>query len=132
MLRFFRDQRFNAPSYESTDDSFTALGSLLTSDVQNVDKWALDLLDAIAQVDAGTSAREEWEGNGWSGEIRPDGLHLQDLHSDDWRGEYTLDVAREVVIDYIRFLRPDAQSRADALARWEADQGRPHPARAEI
>jgi hypothetical protein len=104
----------------------------LTSDVQYIDKWALDLLDGVVRVQEGAAAQEDWEGNGWAGDIRPDGMHLQDLHSDDWRGDYSLALVRAVTLDYIRFLLPDPDERARALAAWETDEGRPHPARADL
>jgi hypothetical protein len=130
-LHFYRDS-FGGPNYEPCDDSYLALGSLLTSDIQNVDKWALDLLDALVRVQSGTSAAEEWEGNGWAGVIRPSGLHLDDLHSDEWHGDYTLDLARDVTVAYLRFLVPDAADRARSLAEWETWKGRSHPARDDI
>ncbi len=131
-LRFYRDERFNAPSYEARDGSFAALGSLMTGDLGSSSFAVLLLLDGVELVRQGRSARDEWLGNGWEGEILPDGMHLQDLHTDDWRGDYSLDVVRDVTLDYLRFLLPDPEQRAAAVAAWEAAEGRPHPARADL
>lgn len=131
-LRFYRDAQTGVPRFEPKEDTYSALGSLLTGDIANSNFALLEFLEGIDRVRLGTSTHEEWEGNGWSGDIRPDGLHLQDLHSEDWRGDYSLDLAWNVAMDYLRFLLSDQKARASALERWEAVRGRAHPARGDM
>jgi len=131
-VRFFLEEATGVPGFEVADDRYGPLGSLLTREVQIIDKWALDVLDDLTRIQLGQAKRAEWLGNGWSGEISPNGLHLEDLHSDDWRGDYSLDLAREVTLEYVCFLLPDVDARSAALVRWEAEEGRPHAARADV
>lgn len=132
MLRFYRDERSGVPCFVPADDTYSALGSLMTGDIGNSGFGLLELLEGIELVRLDQSPREEWEGNGWAGAIRPDGLHLEDLHSDDWRGQYDLQTARAVSLAYLRFIVPESEARARVLARWEAANGHPHPARDNI
>jgi hypothetical protein len=129
-LRFYRDGRFN--SFASDDDSLSALGSLLIDDVMNSTAGALYLLEKVENVRSGVSTHEAWEGNGWVADISTTGLHAKDLHSDDWEGDYGLDLVRSTVLDYLRFIAPTAADRSDALGRWEDSEGRPHPVRADV
>jgi len=130
VITFLRNQ-FNGPSFDS-DERLSALGSLLTSDVQGVKESNLDLLAWIDDVRAGRLAEQMWNGNSWVAYIRPDGMDLEDLYSDDWQGSYSLDEAQRVALDYLKFLAPSAVDRARAVADWEEENGREHPLRAQV
>jgi len=132
VLRFFFDDKYDAANFEPTDDEYTALGSLLTGDFMTVDTWVLDFLDAVVRLQTGDIDHWGWSGNGWDAELDPDGVHLQDLHTEDWNGDYTLDFVREVTLDYLCFLLPDPDERSSALARWETSEKRPHAAGVDI
>jgi hypothetical protein len=130
VLRFYRDGPFH--HFEPTDESFSALGSLLTDDVQGSVEIALDLLQKVERVRLGITQMETWGGNGWVGEMRATGVHVDDRHSDDWSGDYGIDVVRGAVLDYLRYLVPEPDERIRAVARWEADAGLRHPAHDDI
>jgi hypothetical protein len=130
VITFLRDQ-YNAPRFDS-DERLSALGSLLTSDVQNGKDWNLDLLAWIDDVRTGRLPEQTWNGNSWMVHILPDSFELDDIYSDDWRGKYTLDEAQRVLLDYLRFLAPSAVDRAQAVADWEEENGREHPLRAQV
>jgi hypothetical protein len=98
-IAFTRDEH-GAPAFEAVDDSFGAIGSLLTGDVQSVPKWSLDLLAGVEDVRAGRSGEHRWQGNSWDVHIVPDGLELEDLYSDDWAESYPLDFAHDVMLEY--------------------------------
>jgi hypothetical protein len=131
VINFTRNEH-GAPAFAVTDDSYGAIGSLLTGDVQGVPAWSLDLLAWAEDVRAGRSAERAWQGNSWDVLITPDGLRLQDLYS-DWAGSYPLDVAHDVMLGYWRFLTAGAPDRANAaVAEWETDAGNAHPCRAHL
>lgn len=79
-----------APDHRFTDESETALGAFLVGDVQTGGDWLLDMLAWAEDVRAGRSPEEDWSGNSWVAEVRPDGLHLFDTLSDDCEGHYAL------------------------------------------
>jgi hypothetical protein len=132
VLRFYRDAATDAPRFETPDDSYSALGSLLTGDIAGSTFGLLEFLEGVELVNTGSAELEEWNGNGWSGAIRSVGVHLQDLHSDDWSGDYSLAFARQIALDYLDFLVVDPRARDEALHRWESRKGRRHPMRDEI
>ncbi|WP_329259050.1 hypothetical protein OG417_21890 [Actinoallomurus sp. NBC_01490] len=130
-IAFGRNEH-GAPTFEVTDDSYGAIGSLLTSDVQNVPPWSLDLLARVEDVRAGRSAEESWQGNSWGVRITPRGLYLQDLYS-DWSENYPLDAAHDVMIKYWMFLTAGSPNEATAeVNEWEAKAGRAHPCRPHL
>ena len=131
-IRFFRDAEYNAPSFETADDAYSAIGSLMTSDIQAIEEWCLLLLSLVEDVKSGAEESQSWEGNSWTADILPNGVHLQDLHSDDWSGDYTLDQAHEVMLQYWNFLMPDRDGKARAIEKWESEEGRTHPCRAHL
>lgn len=131
LIAFTRNE-YGAPSFRVTDDSYGAIGSLLTSDVQTVSAWSLDLLAWVEDVRAGRSAEQAWQGNSWDTRITSGGLQLEDLYS-DWTASYPLDVAHDVMIEYWKFLTGGSPDEASsAVAGWEADAGRAHPCRAHL
>jgi hypothetical protein len=130
VLRFYKDGPFH--HFEPVDESFSALGSLLTDDVQGSTTITLDLLQKVERVRLGITQIEIWGGNGWVGEMQPTGMHIEDRFSDDWVGNYSLDVTKNAVMDYLRYLAPSSEERNAALARWEADAGHEHPAHNDI
>ncbi len=130
-VTFYRDE-YGGPASRPRDDSWSAIGSLMTSDVQNVAVWALRLLAYVDDVEAGRSTIETWQGNSWQVEITKAGVQLQDLYSDDWSGTHTLAEARAVLLEYLRFLLPGADERRGELATWESDAGRGHPSRPAV
>jgi len=130
VISFLRDES-NSPSFDS-DERLSALGSLLTSDVQTEKVWNLNLLAWIDDVRTGRLPEQSWQGNSWLAYITPGGMDLEDLYSDDWRGSYSLDEAQRVLLDYLRFLAPSAVDRARAVADWEEENGREHPLRAQV
>jgi len=131
-IRFFRDAQYNAPSFEATDDAYSAIGSMLTSDIQSIEEWCLLLLSLVEDVKSGQESSQSWEGNSWTADILPGGLHLQDLNSDDWTGDYTLDQAHEVMLAYWNFLIPQPDAKTRAIEKWESDEGRRHPCRPHL
>ncbi|QKG23570.1 hypothetical protein [Actinomadura verrucosospora] len=130
MIRFV-DGPHGAPDYAFTDASETALGAFLVGDVQTAGDWLLDLLAWTEEVRAGRSREEDWSGNSWVAELRPDGLHLFDTLSDDWEGHYALADASEVMLRYWRFLadRSSAGWTQRELTNWEHERSRAHPLR---
>ena len=128
---FLRDQ-YNGPDYRVLDDAYSALGSMLVSDVQNDTLWCLRILGWVEDMRSGRPSNDQWGGNSWSAELAPDGLHLQDLYSDDWRGDYSLDEAHDVVLKYFDFLAPGTGEKERAIAAWEAEAGRVHPCRPHL
>ncbi|GIF78439.1 hypothetical protein Asi02nite_79570 [Asanoa siamensis] len=102
-LTFHRDAH-GGPAFTAQDDTYSALGSMLTGDIQNVQTWAETLLAYIDDVESGRSEHESWQGNSWEVEITKSGVHLQDLYSDDWTGTHTLKEARTALQDYLSFL----------------------------
>jgi hypothetical protein len=131
VIAFTRGEH-NFPHFEARDDSYSAIGSMLTSDVQYVEIWCLRILAWIEDVSAGRSTRESWEGNSWSAELTAKGLHLQDHFSDDWQGDYALAEAHDIVLKYLTFLAPGPGQKETAIAEWEAETGRSHPCRGHI
>ena len=130
-VTFHRDEH-GGPAFHPQDDSWSAIGSLMTSDVQNVALWALRLLANVDDVEAGQSDLETWQGNSWQVEITKKGMHLQDLYSDDWTGQHTLPEARAAILTYLKFLLPSNAQRQTELANWEQQEGRQHPSRPAI
>ncbi|MEV4539738.1 hypothetical protein AB0J82_38790 [Asanoa sp. NPDC049518] len=130
-VTFYRDE-YGGPAARPRDDSWSAIGSLMTGDVQNVASWALRLLAYVDDVESGRSAGESWQGNSWDVAISKAGVHLQDLESDDWTGTHTLAETRAVLLEYLRFLLPGIEERRGELAAWERDEGREHPSRAAV
>jgi hypothetical protein len=128
----FARNAHGAPAFEATDDSYGAIGSLLTGDVQTVPAWSLDLLGWVEDVRAGRAAERSWQGNSWDVRITPSGLHLQDLFS-DWSESYPLDTAHDVMIRYWSFLTAGSPDEAAAdVGEWEARAGREHPCRPHL
>lgn len=118
-----------APGYDFTDASETALGAFLVGDIQTGGDWLLDMLAWMEDVRAGRSREEDWSGNSWVAEVRPDGLHLFDALSDDWEGHYALADATEVMLRYWAFLADHSSGgwKQRELAKWEEEHSRPHP-----
>jgi hypothetical protein len=127
LISFHRGEH-GAPGFMVADDSYSALGSMLTSDVQNVESWCRDLLAMIERIRGG-AAQESWQGNSWSATLSAAGLHLQDLYSDDWQGDHSLDDAHSVVLKYLDFLAPGAGRKSAVVMEWESKNGRRHPCR---
>jgi hypothetical protein len=130
-IAFARNEH-GAPTFQAGDDSYGAIGSLLTGDVQTVPAWSLDLLAWVEDVRTGRSAEQAWQGNSWDVRITPGGLQLQDLYS-DWSASHPLDAAHDVMIRYWMFLTAGAPDEAGtAVAEWEAKAGREHPCRPHL
>jgi hypothetical protein len=127
-LRFSRGD-LGVPEFATDDDAWSAFGSFLTADLQTSTWTVLDILEAVEWVRQGRSRLEEIAGNSWTGTITPGGLHLQDLYSDDWSGDYSLDDAHEGLIAYWNYLTADLGAKAVALEKRESGKGRPHPCR---
>lgn len=129
-ITFSLDER-NIPWFKAEDENYGPIGSLLTSDVQNVEPWCLNLLAWIEDVRNGTSKQESWQGNSWGVLIRPAEFSQQDIYS-DWSGSYSLDDAHEVILEYWRFMAPSPAGRSHAIAEWETENGRAHPCRPHL
>jgi hypothetical protein len=128
----FSRNEYGAPAFQLTDDSYGAIGSLLTGDVQNVPAWILDLLAWVEDVREGRSAGQTWQGNSWGLGITPGGLQLQDLYS-DWAESYSLDAGHDVMLRYWMFLTGGSPAEAAAeVQKWEAGAGREHPCRPHL
>ncbi|MFC5746010.1 hypothetical protein [Actinomadura rugatobispora] len=127
-LSFYRDQ-WNAPAFRPHDEAYSALGSMLTSDVQNSEILCLDRLAWIEDVRSGRKAEQGWQGNSWDAKATPQGLQLYDLYSDDWEGHYSLEEAHDVLVGYLRFLSPGMGPGSGPVTEWEKEYGRPHPCR---
>lgn len=128
----FARNEYGAPTFHLTDDSFGAIGSLLTSDVQNLPAWSLDLLAWAEDAAAGRLREQSWQGNSWYVRITPDGLHLEDLYS-DWTASYSLGTAHDVTLRYWRFQTGGAPDEARAaVTDWEREAGREHPCRPHL
>jgi hypothetical protein len=125
----FVDGPNSAPEYAFTDESETALGAFLVGDVQTGGDWLLDMLAWTEDVRAGRSLEEDWSGNSWVAEVRPDGLHLFNTLSDDWEGHYALAEAIEVMLRYWAFLAANSSAgwKQRELTKWEQKHSRPHP-----
>lgn len=128
MISFVRSKH-NTPDYDFTDESETALGAFLVGDIQTGGDWLLDMLAWLEDVRAGRSSREDWSGNSWVAEVKPDGLHLHDAYSDDWEGHYPLADAIEVMLRYWTFLSTHSSGgwKQRQLTEWETRNSRPHP-----
>ncbi|MER6816949.1 hypothetical protein ABT299_47490 [Spirillospora sp. NPDC000708] len=124
----------NTPDYRFTDESETALGAFLVGDVQTGGDWLLDMLARVDDVRAGRSREEDWSGNSWAAQVRPDGLHLFDIMSDDWEGHYAAADAIEVMLRYWAFLADHSSSgwKQRELTKWEERHARPHPLRSAL
>jgi hypothetical protein len=131
VIRFYRGD-FNAPSFDVTDDAYSAIGSLMTSDVQNVGGLCLDLLAWAEDLRAGRLEHQSWHGNSWAAEMTPQGVALSDLYSDDWQGNYSLSEAHEVMLTYWNFLSPTNDEKSREMAEWESEFGRVHPCRPHL
>ncbi|MFD0856278.1 hypothetical protein ACFQ07_28825 [Actinomadura adrarensis] len=127
-LSFFRDQ-WNGPAFRPADDSYSALGAMLTGDVQNSEALCLDRLAWIEDVRSGRSSEQAWQGNSWDARATSGGLQLYDMYSDDWEGHYSLDEAHDVLIDYLGFLAPGIGADSGPVSQWESESKRPHPCR---
>ncbi|MEU5881173.1 hypothetical protein [Spirillospora sp. NPDC047279] len=127
-ISFMRDQ-WGGPSFEAVGHHYNALGSMLTSDVQNDTVSCLDNLAWLEEVRQGQAERHGWQGNSWHVLVSKDGMRLEDLYSDDWRETYPLDEAHEIILGYLRFLAPGVDGVNAGLARWEKEYGQTHPCR---
>jgi hypothetical protein len=120
------------PSYAFTEESETAFGSFLTSDVQTSGGWLLDFLAWTEDVRVGRVPVESWSGNSWHARIDEEGVHLHDQYTEDWEGHYPLSQAQEILLSYWAFLASGPDWKRAELARWEAGNGREHPLRAGL
>ncbi|MGP4022411.1 hypothetical protein [Actinomadura sp. 3N407] len=130
-IRFFRNELGVVASEPSSPD-YSALGSMLTSDVQSDATSCLDVLAWTEDVWHGADTQNSWQGNSWRVVIDERGMHLQDLYSDDWSEDYSFEDAHEVVMAYFGFLRPGREAASTALDTWENEWKRPHPCRAHL
>ena len=111
------------------DEAWSAFGSFMTSDIQGSTSALLDVLAAVEDALRGEVDHVPLSGNSWEGWITPSGMHLEDMFSDDWRGDYPLDQAHEGLFIYWMHLSPTSPERHSEMSRWEAKEGRTHPCR---
>ena len=130
-IRFFTSS-LGTPNSQSQDKSWTAFGSLMTSDVQGVAITLMDLLDAVDSVRAGRSGSEPIGGNSWDGTVDTKGLHLQDMHSDDWTGSYTREEPHEGMHARWDHLSPSTDAKLADVQEWEELANRNHPCRSDL
>ncbi|MFC4050777.1 hypothetical protein ACFOY4_13855 [Actinomadura syzygii] len=127
-IRFFRNE-FGVAASEPAHPDYGALGSMLTSDVQSDVTSCLDVLAWTEDVWHGPDDQNSWQGNSWRVVVDGQGVHLSDLYSDDWTGDYQFSEAHEIVLAYLAFIAPEGPALRTALNTWESEWKRSHPCR---
>jgi hypothetical protein len=128
----FSRNEHDFPVAKSGNGYFAALGSQLTSDIQKYAPDVLELLQVIDEVRRGESPMQEYEGNSYIFRATSDGVTLESLGPSGKQTTYTFDEATSVVKQYFDFLAPTPEEKAQHVATWEREFGRPYPGRAEL
>ncbi|MFU8853169.1 hypothetical protein ACNAW0_19585 [Micromonospora sp. SL1-18] len=125
----FQRNQYGAPSMKTRDGHFRALGSQLVSDIQTYAPDCLELLQCIDDAVSGPSGYEEFEGNSAVVRCTADGVTVESLGPLPSVTTYTVDEARDVILQYFAFLAPSAEDKKRHVAAWERENGRPFPGR---
>ncbi|MEV4437825.1 hypothetical protein AB0K09_02205 [Streptomyces sp. NPDC049577] len=97
---FYVEDEFRVPSFAGPSE-LKVLGGWITSDIQLSPLAILEAIDLVSAARANPAVgSEELDGNAHTATITGHGVTVENIYVDHVRGEFTLDQALRVLIDF--------------------------------
>ncbi|MGW1200048.1 hypothetical protein ACWD4B_30050 [Streptomyces sp. NPDC002536] len=120
--QYYAQNEFKVPAFIGPA-GLKVLGNWVTSDIQLSPLAVLEAIDLvkIAQGDAG-AAPEHLDGNAFSATVSPQGVEIENHFLEHVQGEFKLDQALQVLIDFWDYCCQANPEEAESYRREYADE----------
>ncbi|MEV6688879.1 hypothetical protein AB0N28_26645 [Streptomyces sp. NPDC051130] len=125
--QYYVTSRFGVPQFSGPDE-LSVLGQWVTADIQLVPLAILEAIDLVAEAKADPGfAPEDLDGNAHTTTISPQGVRVENSFVEHVQGDFTLDDAFRVLVDFWDFCHQANPAKADARRREYAHEHRRDP-----
>ncbi|MEU8434975.1 hypothetical protein AB0F18_19030 [Streptomyces sp. NPDC029216] len=120
--KYYAEDAFGMPDFSGPDELST-LGQWVTADIQLSPLSVLEAIDLVTEAKANPSfAPEDLDGNAHTATISPEGVRVENYFVEHVQGEYTLDDAFRVLVDFWDYCCLANPKKADSRRREYAEE----------
>ncbi|GAA2467400.1 hypothetical protein ACFPFX_10915 [Streptomyces mauvecolor] len=120
--QYYVKDAFGVPEFSGPDELST-LGEWVAADIQLSPLSVLEAIDLVAEAKANPGfAPEDLDGNAHTVTISPQGVRVENFFVEHVQGEYTLDDAFRVLVDFWDYCCLAIPEKVDARRRQYAEE----------
>ncbi|MFF3860293.1 hypothetical protein [Streptomyces sp. NPDC002209] len=120
--KYYVEDAFGVPSFSGPDE-LMFLGEWVTADIQLSPLSVLEAIDLVTEAKANPGfAPEDLDGNAHTVTISPQGVRVENYFVEHVQGEYTLDDAFRVLVDFWDYCCLANPQKADSRRHEYADE----------